>query len=160
DPLTLTVTPLPLPAHATFDGTTGQFSFRPTSDQVGIVNLTFIASDGSLTASESVAITVPAAQVGATASLSGRRPDASSYASGFTVPIVGATVSLLGTGRSAMSDMQGNFLVTNVPPGHQVLDILSATALPAPDGSPYAGFREATEITAGVENRVERPFFL
>ena len=156
DPVTRTVTPLPLPAHATFDGTTGQFSFHPTADQVGTVNLTFIASDGSLTASESVTITIPAAQPGATASLSGRLLDANAFEDGFTTPIVNATVSLLGTGRSALSDSQGNFLVTNVPPGHQVLDIATGTAL----GGPYGGFREAIEIIAGVENHVDRPFFL
>jgi RHS repeat-associated protein len=157
-PLTLSVAPSPLPAHATFDGTTGAFSFRPTTDEVGSIDLTFIASDGELTDSETITITVPTP--GATTTFSGRLLDATSAAGGFTVPVVTATVSILGTPVSGTSNSQGFFTLTDVPPGHQVLDIATATAQPAPDGSPYGGFREGTEVTAGVDNIVERPIYL
>ena len=113
----LTVTPLPLPAHVTFDGTTGVFSFRPDSGQVGTVNLTFVASDGELTDSETVPITVPASQPGTTTSLTGRILDANSSSSGFTDPVVTATISLLGAGVSAKSNAQGFFTITGIPSG-------------------------------------------
>jgi hypothetical protein len=130
DPVTLSVTPSPLPAHATFDGTTGAFSFRPTTDEVGSINLTFIASDGELTDSETITITV--SPPGATTTFSGRLLDATSAAAGFTVPVVTATVSILGTPVSGTSNSQGFFTLTDVPLGHQVLDIATATPLPAP----------------------------
>jgi RHS repeat-associated protein len=149
---------LPLPEHASFDGTTGVFSFRPDGGQVGAFQVTFVASDGSLTDSETITITVPAA--GTTTSFSGRVLDANSAAGGQTVPVVGATISLLGTGSSAMSGSQGLFTLTGIPSGHQVLDIATATAQPGPAGSRYGGFREAIELVGGVENVITRPFFL
>lgn len=164
DPVLLTVTPLPLPVHATFDGTTGEFSFRPDGDQVGSFDLTFIASDGELTDSETITIAVPPA--GTTTSLTGQILDANCAALGATVPIQMAMVSLLGTGVSATSGLDGTFTLNNVPGGHQVLDIATATAVPngacppRPACSLYGGFREAIEITGGVVNIVERPFFL
>jgi PKD repeat protein len=164
DPVILTVTPLPLPAHAAFDGTTGEFSFRPDGGQVGSFDLTFIASDGELTDSETITVTVP--PPGTTTSVTGVILDANCAALGATVPIQTAMVSLLGTGVSTTSGLDGMFTLTDVPPGHQVLDIATATAEPNGACPPrpacplYGGFREAIEITGGVVNVVDRPFFL
>ncbi len=160
DPVTLMVTPIPLPEHATFSGTTGVFTFRPASDQIGAHVLTFTASDGTNQVSETITITVPAPQPSAPTTLEGVLLDASSAMNGSTVPIVGATVSLLGTSTSALSNAQGHFVVNNAPAGKQVLDIAPGTGQPAPDGSNYGGFREAITLTAHVPNIVERPFFL
>ncbi len=50
-----------LPAGATFDTSSGNFAWTPTDAQTGTVNVVFSASDGSLSASATVAITVTAA---------------------------------------------------------------------------------------------------
>jgi RHS repeat-associated protein len=160
DPVTLMVTPVPLPDHATFDGSTGLFTFNPSVDQVGSYVLTFIASDGRSQATQAVTITVPAPQPTAPTTLSGLLLDANAYAGGSSVPIVGATVTLLGTSAVATSDAQGRFAVPNASGGLQVLDIAPGTGQPAPDGSPYGGFREAITLVGHVDNVVERPFFL
>jgi hypothetical protein len=160
DPITLMVTPIPLPDNAVFDGATGVFTFRPAADQVGSYPLTFIASDGRSQTAQAITITVPAPQPTAPTTLSGLLLDANSYAGGSSVPIVGATITLLGTSASATSDAQGRFVVQNASGGMQVLDIAPGTGQPAPDGSPYGGFREAITLVGHVDNVVERPFFL
>jgi hypothetical protein len=61
DPLTYTVSPLLLPANASFDTTTRIFTFTPTAGEAGSFDLTFAVSDGrGGTASETVTITVTA----------------------------------------------------------------------------------------------------
>ncbi len=160
DAVTLMVTPIPLPDHATFTGSTGVFTFSPTSDQIGSYPLTFTASDGKTQVSQSITVTVPVPQPTAPTTLEGFVLDANSSSNGETVPIVGATISLLGTSTYGLSDAQGHFVVNNAPAGRQVLDIAPGTGQPAPDGSPYGGFREAITLTAHVTNTVERPFFL
>ncbi len=157
---TFAASPAPLPDGMTLNAATGAFSFTPGESQVGDIALTFIASDGVLTDSESVIITVVGAAPGGITALSGRLLDTNDFVDGVETPIVGATVSLLNTGISAVSDAAGNFVLSGVPSGQQVFDIDASTANPAPDGSPYAGFREALTLLAGVTNAVERPFFL
>jgi hypothetical protein len=59
DPLTYSVSPLPLPANASFDTNTRAFTFTPAVSQVGSFNLSFAVSDGrGGTVSETVTITV------------------------------------------------------------------------------------------------------
>ncbi len=95
------------------------------------------------------------------ATLTGRLLDTTSVLNGDEDPIVGATVSLLGTAYSAVSDANGYFTIANItPPGAHVLDINTMDAQPAPDGSPYAGFRERFFVIGGMTNTVERPFYL
>ncbi len=160
DPLTFSASPLPLPANASLGGTTGVFTFHPSADQVGTIILTFIVSDGALTDSETITITVQGPPQGSVTALTGRILDTNDFTQGITTPVVGATVSLLNTGFSTSSDVNGNFTLTGVPGGEQILDINAATANPAPDSSPYAGFREKTKLIEGVTNVVDRPFFL
>ena len=78
---------------------------------------------------------------------------------GLEIPVVGATISLLNTTITAVSDADGKFTLDNVPLGDQILDINTSTANLAPDGSTYAGFREKIEILSGV-TVVSRPFFM
>src|SRR5262245_56688748 len=160
DPTTFDVSPLPLLAHASFDRATGTFTYKPSADQVGSHVITFSISDGIQSDSEAVTVTVPPATPGAPDTLHGRVHDANSFMNNSEVPIVNATITLMGTFRSALSDAQGNFTITNVPGGDQLLDIAVGTAQPAPDGSLYGGFREAIHLIGGVDNVVERPFFL
>ena len=150
--LTFGVQPLPLPDHASFDTATGQFSFRPESDQVGTFNLTFSVTDGTFIRTETVQITVPQPDANAATGFTGRLLDANASALGQTVPIVGATVSFLNTNLSAVSDAQGNFTLTGLPAGDQVLDINATGATPAADGSIYAGFRENVALIGHRES--------
>lgn len=160
DALTFGVAPLPLLANATLGAQSGVFTFRPTADQVGTVQLTFTVSDGIFTASETITITVQGPQPGEVTALTGRVLDTNDFVRGVTTPVVGATVSVLNSGVAASSDADGNFTLSGLPAGRQILDINTSTANLAPDGSPYAGFREALTLLEGVMNVVERPFFL
>ena len=163
DPVTFSATPLPLPPNLTIDGATGQVEFRPSAEQVGTLALTLLISDGMLIDSETITITVEGPAPGASTGLRGRILDTNDYVNGGgkETPVVGATVSILGTGMSTASDAQGYFLLAGLPAGgSQVLDINSSTANPGPDGSIYAGFREQIPLTANVVNEVDRPFFL
>ena len=159
-PITFSVTPLPLPANAGFNAKTGEFSFSPGLSQVGAIDLTFAASDNSSSTSETVKITVPLPPPAGVTALTGRLLDANDFENGVTTPIVGATVSLLDTGITVTSNSNGDFTLSAIPASSHVLDIDSSTANPAPDSSPYAGFREEIELIAGVNNIVDRPFFL
>ena len=138
----------------------GLFTFTPSADQVGVIHQTFIVSDGARTDSETIEITVQGAPMEGPTSFTGRALDANDFEMGTTTPVVGATVSFLGTVLFAVSDSQGNFTVTDLPAGPQVLDIDTSTAVPGPEGALYGGFREELELIAGVNNIVERPFFL
>ncbi len=159
-PLTFSVTPLPLAANASFNASTGKFSFSPGLSQIGSSNLTFSVSDDSSSTSETIKVTVPPPPPAGVTALTGRLLDANDFENGVTTPIVGATVSLLGTGISATSNSNGDFTLSGIPASSHVLDIDSSTANAAPDSSPYAGFREEIELIAGVNNIVDRPFFL
>jgi len=55
-PLTFTATPLP--AHASLNATTGLFTFTPTLEQAGTFPITFQVSDGELSASRTIMMTV------------------------------------------------------------------------------------------------------
>ncbi len=160
DPLTFSVSPLPLPANSRFNRTTGEFEFTPDLGQVGVLVLIFSVTDGLLTAVATVTIAVEGPVPGQPTSLSGRLLDTNDTVEGRETPVVGAKVSLLGTGFSAFSDGEGRFLLTGIPSGSQILDIDTSQAHRAPDGSPYSGFREEIGIIAGVANVVERPIFL
>ena len=60
------------PHGATIDGLTGAFSWTPTYDEIGVQNLTFAVSDGQITTTATVAITVvPDATIDGTVALPG-----------------------------------------------------------------------------------------
>ena len=144
------VSPLPLMPNASLNTMTGSFVFTPDAAQVGSFELTFLVSDGEGgTASETVTITVEAPPPGGVTSLVGRILDANDFVGGIETPVVGATVSLLGVGASTVSDADGRFALTGIPGDSQVFDIDVSTADPAPDDSPYAGFREELHIIPG-----------
>lgn len=158
---TFSVEPLPLPDNASLNAVTGVFTFEPDADQVGTTVLTFIVSDGVFEVFETIRITVQGAPPGSVPALTGRLLDTNAFVQdGTEVPVVSATVSLLGAGVSTRSDANGRFTLSNTPAGSQVLDIDTRTADVAPHGSPYAGFREAISLIEGVTNVVDRPFFL
>ncbi len=160
DTLGFTASPLPLLEGAGLNSATGEFAFTPNEGQVGDISITFIVSDGVAMDAEPIVITVVGAPVGGETALAGRLLDTNDFVNGIETPIVGATVSVLGGGAPAFSDNDGNFLLSGIPAGTQIFDIDAATANNAPDGSAYAGFREAIGLIADVTNNVDRPFFL
>ena len=156
--LTYMATPVPLPEGMELNIVTGEFEYTPSIDQVGSFDITFSAGDGRFTAEETVTITVPAPDPAAPTTFSGRVLDANSMADGLTVPVIGATVSFLGTAVSAVTDAAGNFILTDIPATGQVFSIDGDTAQAAPDGAAYASFREQVSLVANVDNIVARPF--
>ena len=154
---TFYASPLPLPANATLDATTGKFTFRPSDGQAGTYAIAFGVSNGVASDDEAITITVNAPAPGTLTGFSGRLLDTNDFVDSPSVvtPVVGATVSFIGTGVSAVSDSNGYFTMSSVPAGRQVLDIA-----PSSSGIAYAGFREAIHIVNGVNNIIERPFYL
>ncbi len=71
DAVAFAVSPLPLPAHATFHTQTGEFLFTPDVTQVGTFTLTVTASDGARPASETITLTVTGAPSAARPALRG-----------------------------------------------------------------------------------------
>ncbi|MCH8198169.1 MAG: VCBS repeat-containing protein, partial [Proteobacteria bacterium] len=159
DPLAFSATPLPLPDGASLNGVTGAFTFQPDATQVGVIDLTFTVSDGFLTDSEAISITVTGPEPGGVTAMTGRLLDANDFAAGGTeTPIEGATVTVAGV--SVTTDANGDFTLSGIASGEQIFDIDSSTVINAPAGVTYAGFREAIELIADVTNVVDRPFFL
>lgn len=101
DSLSFSVSPMPLPANASLNAVTGLFTFTPDVTQVGDVTLTFAVSDGELSDSETIIITVQGPKPGSVTSLSGRLLDTNDFEKGIETPVIGATISLLDTGLSA-----------------------------------------------------------
>jgi len=160
--ITLRAGPAPLRTGASFDATSGQFVFQPSMVDVGSVEFEFSATDelGAVD-SEQVVVTVSGPAQGAATEMTGRLLDTNAYQMGSVVPIVGATVSLLDVPMSTVTAADGIFHFANIPKGgDHILDLNTSTADPAPDGSPYAGFREAIVLIAGASNLVDRPYFL
>ncbi len=160
DSLTFAASPLPLPVNMELEAVGGLLTFTPDEAQVRTLDLTLIVSDGALIDSQTLSITVLGPDPNGVTALAGRVLDSNDFVQGVETPVVGATISLLATGFSTTSDAGGNFILNGIPPGSQMLDIDSSTAGPAPDGSPYSGFREEIELIEGVSNLVDRPFFL
>ncbi|MCB0062781.1 MAG: hypothetical protein KDE19_11720, partial [Caldilineaceae bacterium] len=161
DSFIFTASPAPLPANATLNQNTGQFVFRPVATQVGAVQIIFSAVDarGGVD-SETVTITVEEPAVNQPTALVGRVLDTNDFTNGTERGVVGATISLLNTTFSTQTDADGYFTLSGIPFGEQILDIDSSTANPAPDGSPYSGFRERIELQGNANNVIDRPFFL
>lgn len=160
NPIVYGVLPLPLPPGSTFDATTGRLVFRAGLDQVGQVTLTLSASDGYHVTTQPLLITVNPPPVGGVTALSGLVLDTTDAVAGTQRPIAGVRVSLLNVNAETTTDAAGRFTLNAVPAGKQVLDLDTANASLAPDGSPYAGFREEIQLIEGIENVISRPLYL
>lgn len=160
DPLTFSVSPLPLPQGATLNAATGVFVFAPGLAQVGAIPLTFSVSDGVFTDVETITVTVKAPAMGAPTALTGVVLDTNDHVLGINTPVVGATVRILGTQIVDVTAPNGTFALVGIPSGSQVLDVDTSTAMAAPDGAPYSAFREAVQIIGGVTNVLPQEIFL
>jgi RHS repeat-associated protein len=122
DPVTFAASPLPLPAHATFDAHTGVFTFAPTPADVGALSLSFVATDGELNSANTVTITVPSPPTNGTTAVAGRVTDVSGH------PLANVTVVLKSTSQSTMTNAEGLFSLMSVPAGRQQLLVDGRTA--------------------------------
>ncbi len=135
-----------LPAHMTFNGLTGVFSFTPDATQVGTFTLVFVASDGSVSSSETIALTVTGAVPGAPTSLSGHVDDSSGN------PVVGVAVSLRDVPTTTTTNTAGEFTLSFAghPAGRQLLVV---TGLPAG----YANLVAPVDLIANTANVLPSP---
>ncbi len=159
DPLTFSVSPVPLPDNASFNAGSGAFKFSPAVNQTGDFQLTFTVSDGALTDSETITITVIGAAPDGVTSLKGRLLDANDAAADITTPIVGATITNAETGLAATTDGNGNFTLAGLAEGLNHFDFDGGTAN-GPNGSTYGVFRGMQDIIANVANVIARPVFI
>ncbi|MEZ4864465.1 MAG: RHS repeat-associated core domain-containing protein [Caldilineaceae bacterium] len=160
--LTYSVAPLPLPANAAFNPSTGEFSFKPDLSQVGEWTLTFGVSNGQQHAAETIKINVPQPPANGPTTLSGRILDANEAAAGREVPLVGATVRLMNsTPMSTTTASDGSFHFTGIPEGEQYFEYngSSAGSSIAAVGS-YGAYRGQKAIIAHVDNAIERPIYI
>ena len=114
-PVSLFVSPLPLPNHATFNSVTGVFTFTPDFMQVGNYPLSFTALSGTQSVSETITITVPNPPPGGTTGVRGRIYNLNQS------PLGNVKVTLKATGQSAFSGNDGFFTITGLPSGKQEL---------------------------------------
>lgn len=160
EPITLGLTPVPLPAGMEYNITTGEVTFRPTAEQVGTFALNFSAESEDERVNETINVTVPAIDPAAPTEFIGRVLDTNGFTEGTLIPIVGATVTFLGSGVTTTTDIDGYFTLSGLPSDAVLFDIDASTASPAPGGASYASFREGLIMVQNVVNQEERPFFL
>ena len=122
-PLSYLAEPLPLPEGALLNKATGEFTWTPTESQIGTVAITFLAFNGTNNGRQPVSITVQRPPAEGSTSLSGILLDTTDAVGGEDRPVVGAVVSLLGSGISMTTGADGRFVLNNVAEGNQVLDI-------------------------------------
>jgi RHS repeat-associated protein len=160
DDIVFQISPQPYPRGFMLNAKTGEVTFSPDRDSVGTNNFTVTLSDGVYSTSKSLSINVMGTPAGTPTSMQGRVLDTSSHIGGNLVPIVGATVSIVGQGVSAITDSNGYFTLNNIPVTTAVLYIDTSNANDAPDGSKYANFGEGISFIDGAANIHNRPFYL
>ena len=130
---------------------------QPVVTQVGVIDLTFTVSDGFLLDSEAITITVTGTPAGTPTALSGTVRDAGA-ADPDTAPLEGITVSV--GAISTTTDANGDFTLTGLPSGSQLLEFDASTVSNPPVGVSYADFEEEFIFIFEVTNFIDRPFFL
>lgn len=149
DPVSFAVTPLPLPAHASFNAQTGLFVFTPDATQVGTFSVTISAFDGTVTSSETLTTTVTGAPPGGMTGLTGRVDDTSQH------PLDNVTVSLKGTALSTTTAADGTFMLSSatMPTGRQQLAV---TGLP----QNFANLVAPVDLIPNVSNQLPQALTL
>ncbi len=160
DNIDLIVTPIPLPANVTFNCGTGLFTFTPDITQAGVsFDLIFIGSNGILTDTETITITVNDLPLSGVTSLQGRILDANDAQLGIITPIVGAIVRSTEKGISATTNSSGHFTLSDLNAGINHFEY-DGTTVSAPDGFSYGSYIGMKEIIANVTNKINRPVYL
>ena len=140
----LFVAPLPLMTNASFNAATGEFTFRPSTIQVGSYQLTFSATAGTNSASETITITVPNPPAGGTTSVRGRVVNLAQ------TPLGNVSVTLKSSGHTTVSGADGFFTITGVPSGTQQLLVNGRQS----NLGVYAILVVAVDLIDGVENNL------
>ena len=148
-----------MPANARLDSGSGQFRFRPLSDQVGTHVVNFMVSDGKQSSSLEVSFVVTPAVEEQVTALKSRVLDASAFSQGNTVPLEGVTITIEGSSVSTTSDADGYFTLSGIPHGIQIVS-LNASGVAASDGSTFADFKGRLPIMPNVLNRPFRDYLL
>lgn len=153
DPLTFSVSPLPLPVGATFNVGTGKFTFSPSVKQVGVYSLTFSVTDGTVRDSETVTLEVPPPALMTT--LTGR------VLTEGDAPLQGVRL-VLGTQIpvETISSADGSFFFADIPASGQQRLLIDGSTVPAVPVGTYASVPEQISIIAGADNVLRTNIFL
>ena len=149
-PVSLFVSPLPLPNHANFNSATGVFTFTPDMLQVGSYQLTFTALSGQTSASETITITVPNPPPGGTTGVRGRIYNLNQS------PLGNVKVTLKATGQTGFSANNGYFTITGIPSGKQELIVNGREA----HLGVFAILAVSVNLIDGVLNDLDSPITL
>jgi PKD repeat protein len=149
-PIRLLVAPLPLPNHASFNASTGVFTFTPDTLQVGSFQLTFSAISGNQSVAETITITVPNPPPGGTTAVRGIIHNLNQ------TPLGNVTVAVRSSGHTALSDSDGVFTITGIPSGTQQLIVNGRQS----NLGVYAILAVAVELIDGVLNNLNSPITL
>lgn len=149
DPLSFSISPLPLPDNANFDVTTSIFTFSPEQDQSGTFDLTFLVSDGVLSDSETITINVPDLDPDGITALKGEVLDMDT-----DEPLKDVRLSI--EGISTSTDDDGNFLLSGFSGSIQSLTIDGSSV----STGTYPTLTENVTVIAGAVNIMEQPIFL
>jgi RHS repeat-associated protein len=153
-PFSLFVDPLPLSNHATFNASTGVFTFTPDTTQVGSFQLNFTAVSGNNSSSETITITVPNPPPGGTTSLRGLVYNLNQ------TPLENVKVTLKATGNTTFSTADGYFTVVGVPSGHQEILINGRDAKINGQTAVHAILAQPVDLIDGVLNNLANPITL
>lgn len=141
-PVSLFVAPLPLMTNATFNASTGVFTFRPSTTQVGSHQLTFSAQSGTQIVAETITITVPNPPPGGTTAVRGKVVNLQK------IPLSNVRATLRSSGHTGLTDANGVFNINGVPSGTQQLIVDGRQA----NLGVFAIIAVAVELIDGVMN--------
>jgi len=143
DDLSFFVNTLPLPAGATFDATSGQFSFAPRSASPQQVTLAFGVTDGELTDSQSVTFTVTTNPDFTSTSFTGRVIDSETGE-----PLTGVSVEV--GNITVTTNSNGVFTASGLTSGVVEICIETDGAI---NGQSYGAVHFTTNLIEGVLNQ-------
>ena len=147
-----------LPAGASLDPVTGAFAIT-AGPATGAVPLTFLATDGALSSSVSVLITVVPWPENEPTRLSGRVLDAQDFANGLTTPVAGATLRV-GT-QTATAGADGSFSFNPLNRSGAVsVAADGSTAASVPGGAGYGVASVSVVAYQNGANRLAAPILL
>ncbi|HSF56835.1 MAG TPA: Ig-like domain-containing protein, partial [Candidatus Binatia bacterium] len=149
-PVSLFVSPLPLPNRANFNSATGIFTFTPDTLQVGSYQLTFTAVSGQASASETITITVPNPPPGGTTAVRGKVYNLNQS------PLGNVKITLKATGQTSFSANNGYFTIAGIPSGKQELIVNGRDA----HLGVFAILAVSVNLIDGVLNDLDSPITL